>query len=329
MLFVCSGLAGDASAETTNWLTGRDLDQRLDRSVSVTFSGRELRNGLSSLATQQKVAIWIDRRVDPHQKIDLAIRDLPLGETIQELARHVDLSSTRLGPVIYVGPITTAEKLATVVQRQRAQIKNLPGPRRKVLLARRPLAWHERATPQQVLAQIGDGFQIAAIDVDKLPHDLWPANSLPPLDLAEQLTLVTAGFDRAFRINRKGTKWRLEPMPEDISDAAKKKTPAASQRSPASRQQDKDTDETIPDRKRITLRVEDVRLRTLLRSVEQQLSLSIDFDERLQADESTLNQRVSVDATDATIDEFVAAVLQDTGLSHRREGRKIRISPAK
>ena len=47
---------------------------------------------------------------------------------------------------------------------------------------------------------------------DLLPHDLWPASSLPSLSFAKQLTLLLAGFELDWRVADSGRAIELAPL---------------------------------------------------------------------------------------------------------------------
>jgi len=353
--------------ETENWLTDRKLDDRLLQPIDLTMSGRQLRDGLMSLAAQRQVAILLDRRVDPQQKIDITIRNLSLADAIEKIAQLAGASSTRVGSVIYVAPPRTTRKMRTLRLLRGREIDKLPRARQLELKKRHQLAWQQLATPREILAQVDATFDIEGTNLDTLPHDLWPRVSLPPLDLVDQLTLLTAGFDHSFQLDKQGRRWRLIPMPEkavvkrsypvpgDASQAMERYrelVPEAEIRRrrgrlevrasledherimAADQSNGTSTREAAPEtksdiaQKRITLKLAGARLSALLESVEKQLGLTIRYDENLLAERNvSLEQRVSVEVENATVDEFFAAALQDTGLTFSRDGTTVRIAP--
>ena len=62
-------LAASTWAEGPFWATGRALQEQLAAPVSVIWEGNPLRPAMMNLSRTQHVAILIDRRVDPGQKL--------------------------------------------------------------------------------------------------------------------------------------------------------------------------------------------------------------------------------------------------------------------
>lgn len=358
-------------------LTGKPLQARLERRVSLTLRGRELLAAINSLASQQQVAILLDRRIDPSQKIDVTIRDLPLRAAFRQLAKQAKISTSQLGPVTYFGPRETARQLRTLAQLRRNDFAKLSAERRRELQQRSSLTWSTLATPQEILSQVDEHFDLTGVKLKAIPHDLWSASSLPPLDLADQLTLLLAGFNKTFKLDKKGQRWRPVPLPKTIAlderypgghdiesrvqrlqqlapnaniQAAGKRievsgTVEEHERIAASlRRAKRGSRDPVPntptaengapkktdtDKQRITLRVAEARLQSLLSAVEKQLDLEITLDESVANSGTSTDQRVSVDVTDATLDEFLTQVLDGTGLTYQRQGSAVTIRAAR
>jgi len=358
-----------------DWITGDSLETRLSRSLSLTWHGRQLRDGLDSLADSQQIAIFLDRRVDPNQEIELTVRDEPLQAALVKTATAAGASVSRLGDVIYIGPPDTANKLRTLAHLRRERIKKLPEARRRKFLQRHSLKWPRLGTPQDALAKIEATYGIEAVSDTRLPHDLWPKVSLPPLDLADQLTLVTATFGQTFEVSASGERWRLAEIPAEVTIDKTYTVPRGVKDLPKevkdvigdahaeitngrlhirgtienherimaavrSLNQDKsnqtakkkvlagaNASESIDD-KRVTLRVSEARLSALFNHVEDQLGLTVSVDPAVAERNISLDTRVSVDVSEATVDEFFAALLKETGLTFQREGRAVNIAPA-
>ena len=99
------------------WLTGEKLRQQLDQKVSITWSARSgipFRQALTHLSQAQQVAILVDRRVDPDQKIELTSDDATLDATFKLIASKLSIGEAQVGSVIYFGPEATARRVRTV-----------------------------------------------------------------------------------------------------------------------------------------------------------------------------------------------------------------------
>ena len=99
------------AADRVAWTTGREFQQRLAQPVDILWTGNPLRAAIRGLSEAQQVAILLDRRVDPGQKLDLTIKGKPLEAALQTIADHCGLGVSRLGAVVYLGPPSAAQRL--------------------------------------------------------------------------------------------------------------------------------------------------------------------------------------------------------------------------
>ncbi len=205
--------ARETNAAPIQWRTGADLKKHLEVVTSVQWQDAELRSRLQNLAAVQRVAIFLDRRIDPQQKIDLSITGVKLDALLEQLAQQVNAATCPIDSVLYVGPPRTAAALWAVMRQRRKEVS------RQAALARaRPerWSWDELAEPRQLLVDLLRRHQLSAVNPDAIPHDLWPAADLPPLGLADRLTLLLAGFDLTFELSGDGQQVRLVPLPTDV-----------------------------------------------------------------------------------------------------------------
>ena len=90
------------------------------KSLSGRSPGREkpLRRALERLVETQHVAIMLDRRIDPDQRIDFSVQGAGLERLIAALVEPYGGNVCQVGPVLYVGPLATTQVLPTVVAKQ-------------------------------------------------------------------------------------------------------------------------------------------------------------------------------------------------------------------
>ncbi len=130
------------------------------------------------------------------------------------VAERCGLGVSRLGAVVYLGPPSAAQRLRPIAAAFDRAVRRLPAASQRKFFQSKPLAWEDLSTPRDLLEQLGrqNGIQIAGLE--RLPHDLWAAADLPPLSLAERLTLIAAQFDLTFKIAAGGARLNLAPVPE-------------------------------------------------------------------------------------------------------------------
>ena len=194
------------------WRTGADFQKQLEVVASVQWRRAELRERLENLAAVHRVAIFLDRRIDPQQQLDFSSTGAPLELLLGQLARQLNAATAQIGPVIYIGPPRAAGAVAAVAAQRRRDLG-----KRGSLSRRRPLPWNwpMLAEPRQLLLDLAGEQGLVIANPDLIPHDLWPAVDLPPLELADRLTLLLVGFDLTFERDGASNRLKLVPLPTD------------------------------------------------------------------------------------------------------------------
>ncbi len=318
------------AAEKASWVTGTELQQRLGQSVDILWSGTPLRDALTSLSRAQHVAILLDRRVDPGQKLDLTVRNVPMKQALQMIADRCNLGIARLGSVVYLGPATSAQRLRPLSQAFQQTSRRLSPTIQQKLLLRKATVWEDLVTPQELLTQLSEKNGVEIVGLDQIPHDLWAAAELPSLSLADRLTLIAIQFDLTFKASADGSRLELVPIPEDLRPAAADKDGFGPLRPTTPAPRTKKAAANL-DRTRIQrMAVQSEPLGPVLRQLAERLGLELQLDEQAIAKAGiSLDQRVSVKVENATIDELFGELLKSTGLTFHRRQRVVEIAPAK
>ena len=209
-------LFGCLIAEEPKWKTGPEFRQQLAVKLGVTWVEREMRDTLAGISRELDVAVFLDRRIDPGQTINLTLRNQPAEEVLKQLAAAGHAEWRAVGPVVYVGPAETVKKLATVAALRRQEAERLPTEARSRLLKERAWQWSELVEPRQLLDVLAAEGEVKISGMEQAPHDLWPAVSLPPLAWTDRMSLVLAGFDLTFEIADAGNSVRLVSIPAKV-----------------------------------------------------------------------------------------------------------------
>jgi hypothetical protein len=204
------------AADAPHWATGTNLQRKLATDkVSIQWAGNPLRRAIRSLSQAVQVAILIDRRVDPDQKLDLSLKDVPLGAALQAIAGRLDLGVSRLGNVVYLGPASVAERLPAVAKALEKDVRRLPTAVQRKYLSTRRLAWDDLAVPRDLLAGLARDSGLSIAGLENVPHDLWAAADLPPLSLIDRLTLIAIQFDLSFKVADGGRRLEVVAAPSE------------------------------------------------------------------------------------------------------------------
>lgn len=356
------------AAEHVAWLTGPALRKKLQQRESVAWSGQALREALAGFSRSQRVAVLLDRRVDPGQPMEISLALTPLSEMLAAVAADRNLGVSFVDSVIYLGPPATARRLRTVIEIRKDELSQLPGAARVVWLQSRAWQWADFATPRELLAELSRAGKFEIKNLDLVPHDLWAAADLPPLDLTERLSLILAQFDCTWRFEPGGTDILIEPMPaevwlerkyafgskgEELAQKLVAALPGATarmvdgkvlvratieQHEQIASGEIKTTKTTkIPpagddslERKTFTLTATNQPVKAILESLKRQLGLELQIDAaKLKQAGLSLDKLVSVQVKDATLDETLQATLAPAGLTFQRKGSRVEITASK
>jgi hypothetical protein len=188
--------------------------QRLERTTSIYWTDVPLRDGLLRLAETHGVAIFLDRRCDPGQPVTLTVRQRSLRDVLLEIAHQRGYELAFLGPLVYIGPADTANRLEIVAAQRRKELQAL-GRIGASALRPAPISWPRLSTPRNLVLQWAReaGWQLA--NAEEIPHDLWPETSLPALTIADRITLVLLQFNQTYQVSESGVMTVVPFVPLD------------------------------------------------------------------------------------------------------------------
>jgi hypothetical protein len=189
------------------------------RIAQVQWQGAPLREAVQSLAVAQRVAVLIDRRVDPGQPLDLTLSEVTLGDAFLRIAQSRNLAVVPLGPVVYFGPPDAVPKLETALEVCRRETQRWSPDVRRRWLEAQPLAWSDLAVPRELLQRLAGEGGVELGGVEQVPHDLWAAADLPPLPLVDRLGLIAGQFDLMLQFDDSGKRASLVPIPDEVAVA--------------------------------------------------------------------------------------------------------------
>jgi hypothetical protein len=362
VIWTASTAAQCAAAEKpVRWLTGPQLEKQRGERIGLTWSGMPLRRGLASLAHSQRIAVLLDRRIDPDRTVELTFEDGTIDEVFARIARDQSLGLSWFGPLAYFAPPAAARRLRTVTALRENEAAQLPSKKiSQALLRRRAWKWDDLAVPREVVEKLAGEEDLKLDGLAQIPHDLWPAAEGPPMTLVARLSLLLGEFDLTVRFDDGGRTLVLVAVPDQV--AIEKSYPGGKDPRATARRWSK----LVPDCQiqvaagkvvvrglvedhekltgqeartapatvktgelRYTLTIQEKPLGSVLKQLAEKLKLELHFDSEALADAGiSLDQFVSFKVEEATVDELFAAALKPTGLSFRREGAALKVFPA-
>jgi len=298
---------------------------RIAKRISIAWSGSPLREATERLGANQRRTIFVDRRVDPDMRVELTVDAQSWERVLAAIADRTGLRLDWIGPVAYLGPPHLARPLTAVAASRRAAADQLPADARKRWLGRNAMQWEALATPADLVRRLAEHGKADVQRIERVPHDLWPAASFPPLPLVDRLTLVTYGLNLSFEFDRRGKVVRLVPIRAIPLVRHRATSPPPATATPAAGKPVRGRRHRSAEQ-RYTLRIKDQPIGRVLEQLGKKLGLEIVIDrEGLRRDGIRLETRVSLDVRQATLDQLLTAVLRPAGLTDRRDGRTVHI----
>ena len=204
------------------WLTGEKLRQQLDQKVSITWSARSgipFRQALTHLSQRSKWRFWsIAASIRTRRSSSLPTMRRS-DATFKLIASKLSIGEAQVGSVIYFGPEATARRVRTVSVLRHGEVDSAAVGASIAVLAIAAWKWDDLPTPSDLLAGLAKQCKIEIKGLDRIPHDLWAADDLPPLNLSDRLTLVAAQFDLTFSIDPSGESVSLVEIPRRSKSA--------------------------------------------------------------------------------------------------------------
>ncbi|HEX7449302.1 MAG TPA: hypothetical protein VF306_17235 [Pirellulales bacterium] len=359
LLFVAAvpGSAALPASPDVDWLVGRDLTIQRGRPLTASWSQTPVREALAELSRSQRVAMLLDRRIDPDRPVSLSIDAVALEDAVAQIAHECQADVSWFGPLAYLGPPAAAQRLRTLAALRDADAERLSGERRQRFAHPRSWSWEDLATPRELCQSLAAEARVRLESLDLLPHDLWAAADLPPLTWIERLTLLANEFDLTFEFADDGAAVRLTPVVEPVRIErryAGGKQPVALARRYAElapeaeverfgggvivrgriedherlTEQPKRVSRGKPGKQVFTVRADEQPLSAVLDQLRSQLRLTLNIDEAaLRKAGISLDRSISFDVKRATLEELLFAVLRPAGLTYRGEGREFEIFP--
>lgn len=343
------------------WLTGAALEKALAQPVSISREAAPVRELLDQLAQSQRIAVRLDRRIDPSQPVSLQVQQQPLHTAFDEVARQVDARCAPLGETLLIGPTAELDRLLTQAEALQSRLKSdrsLPAARRLQLTRAHTLQWNELDRPADVLETIARQWQLEADNAADLPHDLWSGGTLVGVNAIEALSFLLGQFDRTVDWDAGMRSLRFVPLPVDVRIVRTHRLQgralaelrrlwpdvAVEQRGPAvavtatalehaaiaawlGGAQPPAAAVTPLDRRRFTLRVVRSPLAAVLATLQAQ-GVPLDYDaDALQAAGVDLQTLISIEFKAATLEELLVAICRPVGLQYAIDADGVRLTP--
>lgn len=197
-------------------LTDRAFQRTLAGRISAEWDNVPLRELLGSITRLKKIAIVLDRRIDPTTRPTLTLRSVSLRDALQAIAKAVHAESVVTGNIVYIGPSAAVNRLPQLIRQRGVELSRLSAgltpQQRTVLFRRATIHWNDLDTPRAILQQMEQAFRFKVVNPEQLPHDLWAGGTLPSVSRTQALSLLLIQFGRTFRWRNNGREVEIVPL---------------------------------------------------------------------------------------------------------------------
>jgi len=201
-------------------LRGVEFDKALGKRISFKADDAELRDALGRLSRDMRVAILLDRRIDPRRAMGWTISGEPVQAALEKLMLPCGGTARRVGDMLFVGPVSSTGKLRTLVLMRGEELRDASrgaASRRISLSTRHTLSWADATEPQEILQKIREHWKLTLTGADMLPYDLWAAGTLNNVNAVEALSSILIQFDRTFEWGTEPGQANVVELPERVS----------------------------------------------------------------------------------------------------------------
>lgn len=350
LLFVAIGLP--ALAQPTDFFRGQEFQRQMKLPASIFWSQVPLSDAAANLSATRRLAIWVDRRLDPAHSMSFGANSPSLEACLFRLSKERrEIDAAWIEGVIYLGPPKSANRFATVHAIHLQSLQKLPSAERGRWLKTRAMDWPRLTSPKTLVAELENQVGRRVVRAEIVPHDLWAAKRLPPLPAFARLELVLAGFDLTFVLQQDGTA-KIIPMPKSprwqksvyLPQKRRAAVEAVLAEAPQVSWEDRDGETFLnaswkvhqqvrraiyprrPARRspqiRYTLQADNQPLGQFVTTLCKQLSLQPEFSAAAQA---KLKQRVSFSVKEADVKTLFTAILNPVELEFELSNKAIEI----
>lgn len=227
-LLTVAHTAGAQDAAPREPVRGRAFAAVMSEKIRSTPQRMPLRLVLDRLRRELRLAIVLDRRIDPDRLITREFH-APVQEILGETATMAGAKVVREGATVYLGPTAAAGAVPELILDRRGSWDELPSKKRIALRRRKTIVWEELDRPRDIVKSACEQFGVTVQNPERIPHDLWNSGAIADGDAAVILTILLTQFGLSFDVDSTGTQITIVPEPTTLKTEFRttSKTPKA------------------------------------------------------------------------------------------------------
>jgi hypothetical protein len=215
ILFAVATACGGEPIDPHALLRGSEFVRALDQPLSIDREKVAVRELLERLQDERRVAIVLDRRIDPGRTIDARLPAMSFRSAVESIARRADAVARVVGDTLIVGPENNTGQLRTICVLRGLELDafgDALGGRRFQLARTHTFAWDDLERPTDLVQRIAAQFDLQVAGLELVPHDLWAHGMIIEMTPTEALSWVLAQYDLTFEWTDVGKGVRIIPL---------------------------------------------------------------------------------------------------------------------
>lgn len=195
---------------------------RFKQTLKQTFTFRwrrvVLREILTTFSDEYEISILLDRRIDPDQLTQGTLKDIPLQQGIESIAKQAKARVQVVANTLYIVPLSSVGNIEATIRNRKGELlallknKQFPRLRRSKLTRRNTIHWNDLDTPREIVTKITKRYGLKVNGLDQIPHDLWATATLPDISCYEALSLVLNQYDLTFKWSDNASAIEIVPL---------------------------------------------------------------------------------------------------------------------
>lgn len=187
--------------------------KKLQKNFELVLSGVTLRNAIEQISQNCDALIWLDRRIDGEQVIDIQEVGITHEQAVDKILEVCKLHRVWVGTIPYICSVEHLDQ----VEFNYWNIASQQG----CSLTKQNCAnwsWATPAVPSSLIQQFSQANNIRIQGLEQIEFDQWSSKAMPPLDAATNIALLLSGFGCTLKAIQKN-EWKIEPLVEAQLDA--------------------------------------------------------------------------------------------------------------
>lgn len=211
---IVPGQSASQENQDIKWLTGRDLDNSNALAITALLSDAKIRDRIVRFSRNQKIALFLDRRIDPSTLIDLSVQNATKEQFLWSVAEKCKLGICRIEDFYYFGPLESAASFPAVCQQLREVTSKHRRNAKVDWSGRQIMKTAAIVEPKKLLLDLANQNQFQIENLDAIEHDIWAGFELPRTTLQIRVAVLLVGFGKTFERNEDGTIIKIIDIPE-------------------------------------------------------------------------------------------------------------------